>query len=141
MVTGIRNIRKEKNIATKELFDLKVLDKEKFSERWDVMIEKLGHLKGIERVSSSVDGALSFRVKSNEYFIPGGETIDLEAEIQKLKDELNYTRGFLQSVQKKLANERFVANAPEQVVALEKKKAEDAKAKIETLEKSLANLE
>ncbi len=141
VVTGIRNIRKEKNIATKELLDLKVMDKEKFSGRWDVIIEKLGHLKGIERVSTSVEGALSFRVKSNEYFIPGGETIDLVAEIQKLKDELNYTRGFLQSVQKKLANARFVANAPEKVVALEKKKAADAKAKIETLEKSLSNLE
>ena len=86
-------------------------------------------------------GAISFRVKNNEYFIPVKGTIDIEAEISKLREELQYTIGFLQSVQRKLANERFVSNAPEQVVALEKKKAADAEAKIETLEKSLASLE
>ncbi len=87
-----------------------------------------------------MEGALTFRVKSNEYFIPIGGAIDVDAEIKKIQDELNYTKGFLQSVQKKLSNERFVNNAPEQVVAIEKKKAADAKAKIETLEKSLASL-
>ena len=60
VVTGIRNIRKEKNIAAKELLELKVIDKEKFSEQWDVMIQKLGHLESIERLSTSVEGALSF---------------------------------------------------------------------------------
>jgi valyl-tRNA synthetase len=91
-------------------------------------------------VSNAPSGALSFRVKSNEYFVPLTGTIDVEAEIAKIEAELNYTRGFLASVQKKLANERFVAGAPEQVVALERKKAADAEATIETLEKSLANL-
>jgi valyl-tRNA synthetase len=88
-----------------------------------------------------VDGALSFRVGSNEYFIPVSGSVDVDAEIEKIREELEYTRGFLQSVQRKLSNERFVNNAPQQVVALEKKKAADAEAKIETLEKSLASLE
>ena len=79
--------------------------------------------------------------KSNEYFIPIGGAIDVEAEIKKITEELNYTKGFLQSVQKKLSNERFVNNAPEKVVAIERKKAADAEAKIDTLEKSLASLE
>ena len=87
-----------------------------------------------------MEGALTFRVKSNEYFIPMDGAIDVEAEIKKLSEELTYTEGFLKSVQKKLSNERFVAGAPEQVVAAEKKKEADALAKIETLKASLASL-
>ena len=87
-----------------------------------------------------IDGALTFRVKSNEYFVPMQGSIDVEAEIEKLTEELNYTEGFLKSVQKKLSNERFVAGAPEQVVASERKKEADALAKIETLKASLASL-
>ncbi len=140
VITAIRNIRKEKNIANKEVLDLRVIDKEKFNKDWNSIIIKLGHLTGIEATDSAVEGALSFRVKSNEYYIPASQAVDLEAEKKKIKDELDYTRGFLNSVEKKLANERFVNNAPEKVVALEKKKAADAQAKIETLEKSLSNL-
>ncbi|MBT8238027.1 MAG: valine--tRNA ligase, partial [Croceitalea sp.] len=91
--------------------------------------------------TESVEAALSFRVKSNEYFIPIDGAIDVAAEIKKINEELTYTKGFLNSVQKKLANERFVNNAPQQVVDIERKKAADAEAKIETLEKSLASLE
>ena len=80
---------------------------------------------------------MTFRVKSNEYFIPMSGAVDIEAEIKKLTEELNYTEGFLKSVQKKLSNERFVNNAPEQVVAAERKKEADALAKIETLKASL----
>ena len=87
-----------------------------------------------------MDAALGFRVRSNEYFVPISGTIDIAAEIQKINEELDYTRGFLKSVQKKLSNERFVNNAPPQVVELERKKASDAEAKIATLEKSLASL-
>ena len=83
---------------------------------------------------------MTFRVKSNEYFIPMAGAIDVEAEIKKLTEELHYTEGFLKSVQKKLSNERFVAGAPEQVVASERKKEADALAKIETLKASLASL-
>ena len=141
VISGIRNIRKEKNLPAKELLQLMVLDKERINQEWNVVIEKLGRLESIESTDKAVEGAITFRVKSNEYFIPLGGQIDVEAEIQKIKDELKYTRGFLQSVQKKLENDRFVANAPEKVVALEKKKAADAQAKIETLEKSLSSLE
>jgi valyl-tRNA synthetase len=106
-----------------------------------VVIGKLAHLKTIESVDKAVEGAVTFRVKSNEYFIPLEGKLDTESEIKKIREELKYTRGFLKSVENKLANDRFVNNAPEQVVALEKKKASDAQAKIETLEKSLASLD
>ena len=83
---------------------------------------------------------MTFRVKSNEYFVPIGGAIDVEDEIAKLQEELSYTEGFLRSVQKKLSNERFVGNAPEQVVTLERNKEADALAKIETLKASLQAL-
>ncbi|MGW9685578.1 valine--tRNA ligase [Flagellimonas sp. 2504JD1-5] len=140
VISGIRTIRKEKNIPQKDALELSVLKSEKGNGQMDVIISKLTNLSKIQTVDATLDGALSFRVKSNEYFIPISGAIDIEAEIKKITEELNYTRGFLQSVQKKLSNERFVNNAPEKVVAVEKKKAADAEAKIETLEKSLASL-
>lgn len=140
VISGIRTIRKEKNIPNKDALQLKELTTSDTSARLDAIIMKLGNIEEIETVDSSVEGALSFRVKSNEYFIPITGTIDVEAEIQKINEELNYTRGFLQSVHKKLSNERFVNNAPAKVVELERKKAADAEAKIQTLEKSLASL-
>ncbi len=139
VIAGIRTIRKEKNIPMKEALELKVLNTESLSGQWDEIIKKLTNVSDITETDAAVAGALAFRVNSNEYFVPVGGTVDLEAEILKLKEELDYTRGFLASVRRKLANDRFVNNAPEQVVALEKKKATDAEAKIETLEKSLAN--
>ncbi|MRI00458.1 valine--tRNA ligase [Kriegella sp. EG-1] len=140
VISGIRNIRKEKSIPMKEALEVSVLNEEKQSAGWDPVICKLTNTAAVTYVKEAVDGALSFRVKSNEYFIPMEGAIDVEAEIQKIKEELKYTKGFLQSVQKKLSNERFVNNAPESVVAIEKKKAADAEAKIETLEKSLASI-
>ncbi len=95
----------------------------------------------MDYTAEKIAGALTFRVKSNEYFIPAADTINLDEEIKKIKEELNYTEGFLKSVQKKLSNERFVQNAPEQVVSAERKKEADALAKIETLKSSLASLE
>ncbi|MEN8799398.1 MAG: valine--tRNA ligase [Flavobacteriaceae bacterium] len=141
VISAVRNIRKEKNLANKEALELRLIDKEKLNQRWDVVIKKLAHLTNIETVSTAVEGAVTFRVRSNEYFIPLEGKLDTEVEIKKIKEELQYTRGFLASVEKKLSNERFVNNAPEKVVAMEQKKASDALAKIETLEKSLANLE
>ena len=141
VISGVRTIRKEKNIPQKETLELSMLNAEKISGQMDPIILKLANLSKLETVDAGLDGALSFRVKSNEYFVPMGGTLDIGAEIKKLTEELDYTRGFLKSVQKKLSNERFVNNAPEQVVAMEKKKAADAEAKIETLEKSLASLE
>lgn len=141
VIAGIRTIRKDKNIPMKEVLKLSILKVEDTNTLWDVIIKKLTNVSDINYISKAVEGALTFRVKSNEYFVPMGEAIDVDAEIQKIKDELNYTRGFLQSVQNKLSNEKFVNNAPEQVIALERKKLSDAGSKIETLEKSLASLE
>ncbi|TXE07130.1 valine--tRNA ligase [Seonamhaeicola algicola] len=140
VISGIRTIRKEKNIAFKDAIGFSVINNEKSSTTFDAIIQKMGNLEAIEYVDEAVEGALTFRVKSNEYFVPMVGAIDVEAEIKKLTEELNYTEGFLKSVQKKLSNERFVNNAPEQVVASEKKKEADALAKIETLKASLASL-
>jgi valyl-tRNA synthetase len=141
VISGIRTIRKEKNIPQKDALELFVLNAEGVGSQMDAIILKLGNLSKMEVVEAGLDGALTFRVKSNEYFIPISGAIDVEAEIVKITEELNYTKGFLKSVEKKLSNERFVNNAPEQVVAMERKKAADAEAKIETLEKSLASLQ
>lgn len=140
VISGIRTIRKEKNIPQKEALTVSVLNNERWGTDMDSIITKLGNISSLQIVDSGLDGALSFRVKSNEYFIPMDGAIDIEAEIRKIHEELDYTKGFLQSVQKKLSNERFVNNAPEKVVAMERKKAADAEAKIETLEKSLTSL-
>ncbi|MDO6854692.1 valine--tRNA ligase [Cellulophaga lytica] len=141
VVSGVRTIRKEKNIPMKEALELSVLNAENVSKEWDVVIAKLTNVSSISYTDAAVDGALSFRVKSNEYFIPMVGAIDIEAEIKKIEEELKYTKGFLISVQKKLSNERFVNNAPEKVIEIERKKQADAEAKIETLEKSLKGLQ
>lgn len=140
VISGIRTIRKDKNIPFKDAMELKVVNNEKASTYFDSVIQKLGNITTLEYVSDKVDGALSYRVKSNEYFIPITGNIDVEAEIAKLTEELNYIKGFLRSVQGKLSNEKFVAGAPEQVIANERKKEADALAKIATLEQSLASL-
>ena len=141
VISGVRTIRKEKNIPQKDALELFMLNGEKMSSELDAIILKLGNLSKMAAVDASLEGALTFRVKSNEYFIPISGAIDVDAEIAKITEELNYTKGFLKSVEKKLSNERFVNNAPEQVVAMERKKAADAEAKIVTLEKSLASLQ
>ncbi len=141
VVAGIRTIRKEKNISFKDSIEFSVLNNEKTSPDLDAVITKLGHVSKLNYVTEKVNGALTFRVKANEYFIPVAGTINVGDEIKKLTEELSYTEGFLKSVQKKLSNERFVSNAPEQVVASEKNKEADALAKIETLKASLASLQ
>ncbi|MBT8257689.1 MAG: valine--tRNA ligase [Bacteroidia bacterium] len=141
VISGIRTIRKQKNISFKDSIDLSVLNKEKQSRTFDSVISKLGNIENLDYTSEKISGTLTFRVRSNEYFIPVGDAINLEDEIRKIKEELDYTEGFLNSVQKKLSNDRFVNNAPEQVVSAEKKKEADALAKIETLKSSLASLE
>lgn len=140
VIAGIRKIRKEKNIAFKNTIDFRALDNEGVSKLFNPVIRKMGNLSSFEYVDSQVEGALSFRVKSNEYYIPITGAIDVEAEREKLQEELGYTEGFLKSVEKKLSNERFVNNAPEKVVAIEKAKKADAEAKIEALKTSLAGL-
>ncbi|GAA4111975.1 valine--tRNA ligase [Aquimarina addita] len=140
VISGIRTIRKEKNISFKETIELSVLNHDNTNDRFDPIITKLGNLSSLDYVEKKVEGALSFRVKSNEYFIPITGAINVEEEIEKLTKELVRAEGFLKSVQKKLQNERFVNNAPEQVITLERKKQSDAEATIETLKSSLASL-
>ena len=141
VISGIRTIRKEKNISFKETIELSVLNSENSAKTFDSVISKLGNVEVLSYVDAKVDGALSFRVKSNEYFIPISGSVNVEDEIKKLTEELAYTEGFLKSVQKKLQNERFVNNAPEKVIANERKKEADAEAKIATLKASLSGLQ
>ena len=100
----------------------------------------MGNLSSLEMVSEELKGAASFLVKSTNYYIPMEGFIDVEEELKKLEEELKYTNGFLNVVLKKLSNERFVAGAPEAVVALEKAKQADAEAKIKVLEERIAGL-
>ena len=140
VVSGIRTIRKDKNISFKDSIELSVINNENLSNQFNSVIAKLGNISKMESVTDSVDGALSFRVQSNEYFIPISGAVNIDEEIKKINAELTYTEGFLKSVQSKLSNERFVNNAPEQVLQNERNKEADALAKIETLKSSLASL-
>lgn len=141
VLSNIRNIRTTKNISFKNTIELKVIEQENLSEDWNAIIGKMGNISSIEKIEEPQANALSFRIKSNEYFIPMGEHIDVEEEIEKLTKELKYNQGFLKSVEKKLNNSRFVDNAPAQVVELEKQKQTDALAKIEAIEEQLKNLQ
>lgn len=140
VISGIRTIRKDKNIPFKDTIEVFAINNEQISENFDAVIQKLINSSAIQYVSEKIDGA-SFRVKSNEYFVPiSAENIDVAAEKIKLTEELQRAEGFLKSVQQKLSNERFVSNAPAQVIAMERKKEADALAKIETIKSSLASL-
>jgi len=137
VISGIRTIRKDKNIPFKDSIEVFVINNEKNLDNFNAVIQKLINSSMIQYVLEKVEGA-SFRVKSNEYFVPiAAENIDAEAEKIKLNEELQRAEGFLKSVQQKLSNERFVSNAPQQVLALERKKEADALAKIEMIKSSL----
>jgi len=140
VIAGVRTIRKEKNIAFKDAIELKVVNNEKASNYFDSIITKLGNISNLSYTTEKVEGALTYRVKSNEYFIPISGSIDVAAEIEKLQEELKYTQGFLKSVQVKLSNEKFVANAKPEIIANERNKEADALAKIAMIEQSLAGL-
>lgn len=137
IVAGLRHFRKEKQLPFKELV---TLHKSKNTDDipFQASIQKLGFVGAFlgPQKEKEVDGG-SFRVHQMEFFVPLQQQVNAAEEKEKLQAELDYARGFLQSVEKKLQNERFVNNAPEKVIALERKKAADAKAKIELLEKSL----
>ncbi len=140
VVSGLRTVRKEKNIAFKESIEVSVINNEGFTTEFDSVIQKLTNVSKVSEVKEKIDGA-SFRVKSNEYFVPISlDNIDVEAEVKKLTAELKRAEGFLFGIQKKLSNERFVNNAPEQVITLERKKETDTLAKIETIKSSIAGL-
>ena len=104
------------------------------------VITKLANLSDIQLTKDKPEGALSFITQEAEYYLLLGDLADHAGELVKLNEELKYTKGFLQSVLKKLSNERFVQNAPEQVVAIEKKKQEDAENKIKALEERIKEL-
>lgn len=140
VISGVRTIRKEKNISFKKSIVLSVINSEKTTARFDPVIKKLGNISEVKYISEKPEGALSFRVKSNEYFVPVTGSINVEEEIAKLTEELKYNEGFLRSVRNKLKNERFISGAPEKVLAMEKQKEADALAKIETIKASLAGL-
>jgi valyl-tRNA synthetase len=140
VITNIRNIRKSNNIATKVKLELFIRKTQTIETGFDSIIVKMGNLSVLEYVQDKVANANSFIVAGNEYFIPFGDTIDVEAEKAKISEELTYTKGFLKSVQSKLSNERFVAGAPEAVITNERKKEADALAKIALLEEKMASL-
>jgi len=140
-ISGIRNIRKEKNIPNKDTLELKIQKGDKgFEANFAPVLQKMANLSALEMVSEEVKGTASFRVKSTNFYVPLEGLIDVEEELKKLEEELKYTKGFLNSVMKKLSNERFVNSAPEAVVAKEKAKQADAEAKIKVLEERVASL-
>lgn len=138
VISGIRNFRKEQNIAQKVKLSLAVINDK--PNPLDAVISKMGNLSELNRQLNKKDGAHCFIVNGIEYYIPFGELIDVEAEKKKLEEELTYTKGFLKSVQGKLNNERFVAGAPENVVTMERKKEADALIKIDLLESRINSL-
>ena len=107
---------------------------------FDDLVAKLCGIDNLSYVNEKQPGTVSFIVRTTEFYIPLTSQVNLEEEIQKLQDELKYTRGFLASVAKKLKNEKFIKNAPEKVVASERKKQSDAEARIRVLEKKLREL-
>ena len=107
---------------------------------YDSVITKLANISAINRVTEKDITAAAFLVGTTEYAIPLGNSIDIEAELKKQEEELKYLQGFLKSVKAKLGNERFVSNAPAQVVENERKKQSDAESKIKSLEESIAAL-
>ncbi|EJX09502.1 valine--tRNA ligase [gut metagenome] len=139
VITGIRAIRNQKNIAQKEVLDLQVVGQNP-AARYDSVIVKMANVKALESVETKGEGASSFMVGTTEFAILLGNLIDVEAEIQKAEAELKHLEGFLVGVTKKLSNERFVANAPAAVVELERKKQQDAETKIAALKETLASL-
>ena len=138
IIAGVRTVRLQKNIPNKEPLTLQAVGSH--DNRCDAIISKLGNLSTIETVTAKDATAASFMVGTTEYAVPLGNNIDVEAEIKKLEEELNYQQGFLRSVLAKLGNERFVNNAPAKVVEMERKKQADAESKIKSLEESIAAL-
>ena len=139
-ITAIRNIRKQRNIAQKEALTLHYIADENYPAEYKEVISKMGNMKAIEAVEEKDATAAAFIVKTTQYFVPMEGKIDREAEVEKLTAELSYYEGFLQSVMKKLSNERFVQSAPEKVVANERAKQADAEAKIAALKEQIAAL-
>lgn len=138
IVSGIRTVRLQKNIANKESLELEVLGE--YDTAYNSVIAKMGNLSAINAVAEKSGGAVTFMVGTTEFAIPLGNNIDVEAELEKLAEELKYLKGFLVSVEKKLSNEKFVANAKPEIVENERKKQADAESKIHTIEETIQAL-
>jgi len=140
-VGTLRNIRKEKDIPHKEQLKLLIKDNDKqYPNHLTPILQKLASLSEIKFTGEKIDKAISFRIKTIEFYIPVEEKVDFKQEIASLKQELEYTRGFLKSVMVKLNNEKFVKNAPASVIEKERKKREDAEHKIKLLEERLRSM-
>jgi len=139
VVSGVRTVRAQKNIAQKEKLALQVINSQ-LSGNYGKAVMKMANLESITSVSEKDSTASTFMVGTIEYAVPLGSLIDVEAEIEKMEAQLQHLEGFLAGVMKKLSNERFVANAPEAVVALERKKQSDSEEKIAALKESIAAL-
>ena len=140
IVSGVRMVRSQKNIAPKEKLELLTVNANRY-ETYNDVIAKMGNLKGITVVKEKAADASAFMVGTDEYAVPLGDMIDVAAEIEKAEAQLKHLEGFLMGVKKKLSNEKFVANAPEAVVAMERKKEHDAEEKIAALKDSIAELQ
>ena len=142
VVTQVRSIRKDKNIPPREAVKLMVRPSSGalFHDHLVPLLKKLANLSEVEMIEHDPDSAVSFMVRNVEYFIPLGELVDVREEIGKLESELDYTRGFLESVQKKMSNQSFVQHAPAQVVEKERQKLDDAESKIAALELQIEKL-
>lgn len=139
VVSGVRTVRNQKNIAPKEKLPLQTVKTNRY-ERFNELILKMANLSDIQCVSEKSPNVSVFMVGTDEFAVPLGTMIDVSAELEKQEAQLKHLEGFLAAVRKKLSNERFVANAPEVVVALERKKEHDAEEKIEALRKAIEDL-
>jgi len=139
IVSGVRMVRNQKNIAPKESLELQAVSVNHY-EAYTAAIVKMANVSVIEVVNEKDATASAFMVGTDEFAVPLGNMIDIDAEIEKQEAQLKHLEGFLAGVMKKLSNERFVANAPEAVVALERKKQSDSEEKIAALKESLAAL-
>ena len=139
VVSGVRMVRNQKNIAPKEALELQAVGANNFA-KYDAVVTKMANLSAIHVVAEKDATASAFMVGTDEFAVPLGNMIDIHAEIEKQEAQLKHLEGFLAGVMKKLSNERFVANAPEAVVALERKKQSDSEEKIAALKESLAAL-
>ncbi|QIU94735.1 valine--tRNA ligase [Bacteroides faecium] len=139
IISNIRSIRLQKNIAQKEALELQVLGENPVAE-FNAVIQKMCNLSSIEVVENKAEGAASFMVGTTEFAVPLGNMIDVEAEIARMEAELKHKEGFLQGVLKKLSNEKFVNNAPAAVLEMERKKQADAESIINSLKESIAAL-
>lgn len=139
IIAGIRTVRLQKNIPNKEELELQVMGEGNVPV--ESIIKKLANLSAVANVSEKDATAAAFMVGTTEYAVPLGNNINVEEELKKLEVDLKYQEGFLQSVLKKLSNEKFVNNAPAKVIEMERKKQADAEAKIATLKESIAALQ